>query len=112
MGKLEAVKKKLLLRKQDLESKLAQLYKDTSPTGQVQDTGDQALAATLEELKISLHNTELEEYRRIVKAIQMIDSGTYGICIECDNPISDKRLQMFPNATRCLVCQEAFEENV
>lgn len=110
MAKLESIKKDLILRKQELEDKLTDLYRDTQPTGQVQDTGDQALAANLEEVKISLHNTELEEYHRIVKAIKMIDDGTYGVCIECNNSISEKRLSLFPNATRCLVCQEAFEE--
>jgi RNA polymerase-binding transcription factor len=108
--KLEAIRKDLLARKQEIEEKLNELYRDNYPTGHVQDTGDQALAATLEELKISLHNTELEEYHRIIKALQMIDSGSYGICIECGLPISEKRLKMFPNTTRCLVCQEAIEE--
>ena len=40
----------------------------------------------------------------------MIEDGTYGECVDCHNPISEKRLKSFPNATRCLVCQEAFEE--
>ena len=46
----------------------------------------------------------------INNALEMIDNGTYGICTECGNPISEKRLMLFPNATRCLACQEALEE--
>jgi DnaK suppressor protein len=107
---LAAIKNNLLARKTELEYALSLMYKEKVSDDQVQDTGDQALSSTLEELKISLHNNELDEYQRIVKALAMIDSGTYGICSECGNPISEKRLLLFPNATRCLACQEALEE--
>ncbi len=39
----------------------------------------------------------------------MIESGTYGVCAECGQPISEKRLSVYPNTTRCLPCQEAYE---
>lgn len=111
MSDLGVVKKKLLSRKLELEDALSRLYKEKISEDEVQDTGDQALASVLEELKISLHNNELDEYQMILKALERLDNGTYGICTECNNPISEKRLLLFPNATRCLICQEAFEEN-
>ena len=109
MSNLETVKQQLLHRKAELEEAMALLYKEKVSDDQVQDTGDQALSSSLEEIKISLHNNELDEYQMINKAIEMIDNGTYGICTECGNPISEKRLLLFPNATRCLSCQEALE---
>lgn len=110
MSNLETVKSMLLNRKQELEEAMALLYKEKVTDDQVQDTGDQALSSSLEEIKISLHNAELDEYQMILKAIEMIDAGTYGVCTECSNPISERRLMLFPNATRCLACQEALEE--
>jgi DnaK suppressor protein len=110
LNNVEEIKAKLLERKIELEHALSLMYKEKVSDDQVQDTGDQALYSTLEELKISLHNNELDTYQRIVRALDMIDKGVYGICIECSNPISEKRLSRFPDATRCLVCQEAFEE--
>lgn len=110
MDNLTAIKNNLLTRKIELEYALSLMYKEKVSDDQVQDTGDQALSSTLEELKISLHNNELDEYQRIVKALDMIADGSYGICSECGNPISEKRLLLFPNATRCLACQEALEE--
>jgi len=47
----------------------------------------------------------------ILKALQMIEVGTYGICTVCGKSISEKRLLMFPNSTRCLACQENIEES-
>ncbi len=110
MTNLEAVKDQLLNRKQELEEAMSLLYKEKVSDDQVQDTGDQALASSLEEIKISLHNNELSEYQMILKALDMIEEGTYGVCSDCDHAISEKRLRLFPNATRCLVCQEALEE--
>lgn len=109
MSNLQSIKKKLLSRKKDLETTLFQDYKGKQ-VDEVQDTADQAFSSSLEDISISLHNNELEEYNMIRKALDMIESGTYGICSECNNPISEKRLMMYPNATRCVSCQEALEE--
>lgn len=110
MSNVQVVKERLLVRKQQLEEAMALLYKEKVSDDQVQDTGDQALSSSLEEIKISLHNNELDEYQMVMKAIDMIDQGTYGVCIDCGNAISERRLALFPNATRCLACQEAMEE--
>jgi len=61
-------------------------------------------------LRNSLQDTEFEEYNRIVKALQMIEEGSYGMCVDCSKVISEKRLESYPDATRCVVCQELFEE--
>jgi DnaK suppressor protein len=104
------VKKQLLERKQELERELKQLHQEHFSDGQVQDIADQALSSTMENLNSSLQTTKLDEYRRIIMALEMINEGTYGICVDCHTPISEKRLTLFPNATRCLACQELFEE--
>lgn len=110
MSDIEVIKERLLTRKTELEEQLAQLYREQVTDTAVPDTGDQALSSTIEDLRISLHDNELNEYNMIIKALERIENGTYGICIECGNPISEKRLALFPNATRCLACQEALEE--
>jgi RNA polymerase-binding transcription factor len=104
------IKKKLLERKQILEEDLVRLSQEKVSDDQVQDPGDQISASTMEDLTISLQNNELGEYAMILKALDMIGKGTYGTCTECDQPISEKRLSLYPNATRCLACQELIEE--
>jgi DnaK suppressor protein len=42
----------------------------------------------------------------IAEALSRIADGTYGICVECDDPISEKRLAALPWARYCLRCQE------
>lgn len=104
------IKKQLLERKQELEQELKQLHQEHFSDGHVQDVADQALSSTMENLNSSLQVTKLEEYRRIVMALEMIEEGSYGICVDCQTPISEKRLMLFPNATRCIACQELYEE--
>lgn len=76
---------------------------------QIQDVGDQSLTSTMEALRSSLQDKELEEYSMIMSVLEKIDKGLYGICVDCAQPISEKRLSVYPNATRCLACQEVAE---
>ncbi|OQA35765.1 MAG: General stress protein 16O [Candidatus Dependentiae bacterium ADurb.Bin331] len=107
---LEHIKKSLLERKKELEDQLADLYQMKGVMGEVQDAGDQAQSLSLETLKISLQDNEMAEYNMIGQALRMIEDGTYGMCIECGQPIAERRLKSYPNATRCLICQEGIED--
>lgn len=107
---LDAIKEELIERLADLEEELKKLSTEKITDDQVQDPGDQALSSTMENLRTSLQDTELQEYKRIVQAIEKINNGTYGICIDCSEDISPKRLFFYPNAARCLACQETFED--
>ncbi len=107
---LEEVKKLLLKRKSELEDILTTLSKESVSDDQVKDLGDQAISSIMESIRGSYQNTEYEEYTRIITALKAVDEGTYGICIDCEQPISEKRLKFYPDACRCLACQEALEE--
>lgn len=110
MSNLAQIKGKLLARKQELEDELSRLSREKFSDEQIADPVDQASVSTMEDLSISLQNNERGEYDMILKALQMLELGTYGICSDCGSPISEKRLLLYPNATRCLACQEASEE--
>src|SRR4051812_6883127 len=60
---------------------------------QTADALDQTQSATQRDLAVSLLNRETTMYRRVERALQRIEDGTYGVCISCDEPISAKRLQ-------------------
>ncbi len=107
---LKQIEADLLKRKFELEQKLTEMSKEQFSDGQVQDPGDQALTATMESLRMSLQDAEVEELRGITRALERIKEGEYGICSDCGNPISEKRLNSFPGTMRCLACQEKFEE--
>lgn len=110
---LEKIQAVLLKRKQQLQEEMIRLQSEDFADDQTsQDAADQASSAVLENLKTSLQNNELEEYNMIVKALEMIQDGTYGECVDCGQNISEKRLMSYPNATRCLACQELAEASL
>lgn len=55
---------------------------------------------------------EARSLMQIVAALKRIDSGEFGICLECEEPISPKRLAAVPWATYCLHCQEVRDAQV
>ena len=50
--------------------------------------------------------------REVSDALRRIDVGQYGICMECEEPISPKRLDAVPWAKYCVTCQEAIAARI
>ena len=49
---------------------------------------------------------EAKSLIQIGAALKRIDEGEFGICLECEEPISPKRLAAVPWAAYCVHCQE------
>jgi len=47
--------------------------------------------------------------RRIEAALRRCDTGDYGYCVECDEPIDPRRLEAEPAVSLCLACAERRE---
>ncbi len=45
--------------------------------------------------------------REVRAALSRVGAGTFGICLDCEEPIGTKRLAAVPWTTSCIVCQEA-----
>jgi DnaK suppressor protein len=50
---------------------------------------------------------ESTRWREIRAALERIDNGYFGICLNCEEEIASKRLAAIPWAALCIVCQEA-----
>jgi DnaK suppressor protein len=59
--------------------------------------------------QIALLEARTQERIQLDEALRRLDEGTYGICEDCDAPISPARLRALPFARRCVACQEQFE---
>ncbi|HEY7335384.1 MAG TPA: TraR/DksA family transcriptional regulator [Bryobacteraceae bacterium] len=99
-------------RKTALEAKLAEL------TGVFQDRSELAVenAADLvdviqmtagRDLLAQRMNISARTLSAVRLALDNLATGNYGICEECEEPISSRRLDAVPWARLCLKCQEA-----
>jgi DnaK suppressor protein len=46
---------------------------------------------------------------RVRDALQRLDAGTYGQCVDCGRDLPDERLEARPEAERCVECQQRHE---
>lgn len=107
---LERIQQNLIKKRDEMTNELSRMAADKVSDGQVQDTGDEALAVSMEKLQNSLQRAEADELRLMDDAIERIQRGEYGVCIDCGEHIAERRLETFPYAARCVACQEAFEQ--
>jgi len=57
-----------------------------------------------QEFTLSLIQNEEETLDMIESALERIEDGQYGICVECDGRISKARLNAIPHTPFCIKC--------
>ena len=70
------------------------------------DSGDLSQQSHEEWLFLNRNNLEKTLLREVEDALMRVKDGVYGVCQECEEPISPKRLQALPWAKFCVRCQE------
>jgi DnaK suppressor protein len=110
--RLEYFKRKLLKQREAILDKAKKLkeYSYTLGTDGIQDMADAASNAYNADILMSLSDNERNMVKEIDSALDKIANGTYGICEECDEPISEKRLEANPVARYCITCKRMIEE--
>ena len=77
------------------------------------DPIDQASDQFERDILLRLRDRESKLMVKIKEALEKIENGTFGVCEECGEEISLKRLRARPMATLCIECkheQEALEK--
>jgi RNA polymerase-binding protein DksA len=69
------------------------------------------MAKELEDQEVvdALGNDTRADLRAISAALQRIDAGDYGLCLECGDPIAVDRLRATPVAEHCIDCANELE---
>ncbi|HEU4686108.1 MAG TPA: TraR/DksA C4-type zinc finger protein [Nitrospira sp.] len=92
----------------EIDFLLAQ-HRDNHADDQVLDVEDMSLRDATGAQQIALLEARTQQRIQLDEALRRLDEGTYGICEDCDAPISPGRLRALPFARRCVACQEQFE---
>ncbi len=61
-------------------------------------------------MDFTLLQMKTETLSAIAHALRRLDAGTYGICVECEDDISERRLRAIPFAKRCHECEGQLED--
>ena len=77
-----------------------------------QDIADKAVSSYTREFLYSLTDGERTVLLQIDEALNRVDDGTYGSCVNCGAPISEKRLVAVPWTPHCVDCQELAEKGL
>jgi len=76
------------------------------------DEGDLSQQHHEEWIFLNRNTIDMKLLREIGDALDRLDHDTYGVCMECEEPISVKRLDAVPWARYCVTCQEQIAARV
>ena len=57
-------------------------------------------------------NRETDYYKFLIKALERIKDGSFGVCNICEELIPEERMMEVPNATKCVQCKESEKLNI
>ena len=75
------------------------------------DEMDLASSEYLQSFEFRLRGREKYHLAKLERALQKIDDGSFGVCEECEEPISKKRLEARPETGLCIRCKEDQERD-
>lgn len=114
---LQQIKEQLQAKEKELQESIAGLTEAyPEPVDAIQASeGPQEF----EEIAVDFLETQQEQsimvnqqalLQEVRDALKRIEDGTYGRCIDCGQPIPEKRLQAIPWASRCVQDAEKIEK--
>ena len=79
---------------------------DNSPSA---DELDGSQSTTGREISWTTRELLVERVNRLSDALDRLRAGAYGVCIECNTPLSPARLSAMPEVQTCVGCQSGLE---
>src|SRR5688572_24934878 len=73
------------------------------------DEVDEIQANERREIGFATRELLVERVNRIAAALERLDQGEYGTCVECSEQIAPARLRVMPEVTTCVRCQDRLE---
>jgi DnaK suppressor protein len=73
------------------------------------DETDEIQGKILIQLNNQLNSRNAEKLAQIESALQRMEDKTYGLCVDCEEPIADKRILSNPYFQTCIDCAEERE---
>lgn len=108
---IERFKKVLEVRHREVRAGMAQADLNT-PIAQHddgKDEGDRANTSLAREIHADHKSRDRALLSAIIGAMQRVNDGTFGLCMNCGQEINLKRLDALPWAQYCITCQQLID---
>ena len=123
-------KSKLAKFKKSIESKLNDVAHELDDIKENLETNTRGTASLSQDSVYSVHmadagtdsyerekgfhfmNRETDYYKFLIKALERINDGSFGVCNICEELIAEERMLEVPNATKCVQCKESEKLNI
>jgi len=105
----ETIRKMLVAMIHELTSKALSLSEIRGIHLNLPDPSDVASLTSHRDFRLIVKERERELLGRLREALEQIDRGSYGICENCGEAITLKRLMARPTTTLCIDCQSRKE---
>ena len=130
MSSKKYTKSKLASFKKSIEAKLNNVANELDDIKDNLDTNTRGTASLSQDAVYSVHmadagtdsferekgfhfmNRETDYHKLLIKALERIKDGTFGICKICKELIIEERMLEVPNATKCVKCKEGEKLNI
>ena len=107
---LEEIERQLRAEQAELRERIADMTRAPERGSQVsfgKRIGDGTTEAISRLTEVGVHAKLQDNERRITRALEKIEEGTYGTCDSCGKPIPAGRLRAVPQSVLCLECARA-----
>lgn len=105
----EELRQRLVKKKAELSTRLERITANVR-RGCEADSKERAQQFENNEVVDALGNEARQEIAKISAALRRMESGDYGLCVECGEQIASSRLEAYPYADECIDCAE-FDEH-
>jgi DnaK suppressor protein len=104
-------KQRLLAREKELQDNITRLINEAreSASAEVEDPIDQVISSEGKATAFEVSTAESRMLQEVRAALQRIENGTFGICMDCGRPIEPARLEAVPWTPYCRADQEKHE---
>ena len=111
MRDYDDIRRRLVTRREELENRVSRIKKKLRHSEEpiIPDFAEQATQRQNEEVLDALDEAGRRELILIQGALERIDQGDYGICVDCGAEIPLPRLNALPFTDRCVACAEKAE---
>jgi len=108
---LLSLKRRLLGRRAELVAESLRRHREQqmAASDQIGDAADRAATDLDTDFVITMAEVDAEEVIATTEALERLESGEFGLCEACGQPISLARLKVLPLAQLCLGCKRTEE---